>query len=117
MKAFETVQWSLTLMGYSSQERGISRQQIKHGFEAILIIILHFIYLFRVANTTEEYVHSIFMLVVIIGLFISFVSTAIKTVTIFDSFKRVEKIFNKGKVNVLLDKYIPSFLEILLLFL
>lgn len=97
MKVLKTFQWSIALMGYSSQQQRFSKKQIRHGFEALLIIFLHCVYPFHVANTIQEYVYSIFMTITTICVFISFVSTANKTVTIFVFIKKIEKIVDEGK--------------------
>lgn len=101
MKVFKTVQWSLALMGYySSQQHKFSPLQLRRALEALLIIIINFVYLFHVANTNQERIYSIFMIVTIIGIFISFVSTANKTATIFVLIEKTEKIVNEGKYTV-----------------
>lgn len=102
MKVLKTVQWSLALMGYYNlQDQRISVQQKRRGLEALFIIIFHLIYLFHDANKIQEYVYSIFMTITTMCIFISFVSTANKTATIFILIEKIEKIFNEGKVNVL----------------
>lgn len=98
MTISNTIQWSFTLMGYhSSQKHKFSTKQVRRGLEVLLIIILHFVYLFRVANTIQEYIYSIFMINAIICIFISFISTANKTVDIFLLIDNIEKIVDEGK--------------------
>lgn len=79
-----------------------------HGLVALLIIIVHFVYLIHVANTIQEYILSIFMVIILITVSISFVSTANKSTMIFDAIGKIENILHEGKVNVygvMLDTY------------
>lgn len=99
MKVLKTVQWSLAVMGYSSsQKHTLSMKQVRHGLEALLILILHYAYLLHVANTIQQYVFSTFMTITMTGIFISFMSTANKTATIFIFIERTEKLINEGKI-------------------
>lgn len=88
-------------MGYSPQEHRLCVKQVRRGLEALLIIILHFMHVLRVADTIQEYIYSIFMTITMTGIFISFVSTARKTATIFDLIEKADKIYNEGKANML----------------
>lgn len=84
-------------MGFSSQQQRFNTVQIRRGFEALLIIILYCVFLFRDANTIQEYIYTIFMIISTIGILMSFVSTANKTATIFVMIGKIEKIVNDGK--------------------
>lgn len=102
MEVLKTVQWSLSLMGYNnSQEQRLCIKQVRRGLEALLIIILHFLYVFLVADTIQEYFFSIFMTITMTGIFISFVSTAKKAATIFILIEKIDKIYKDGRVNKL----------------
>lgn len=96
MKVVKTVRWSLELMGYSANEKAFSRIQLRHGLEDLLIISTNCVYLFHVAETTQEYINSTFMTSVGICVFISYVSTVSKTETIFVMIEKVEEICNES---------------------
>lgn len=98
MEVLKTVQWSLSLMGYyNSKRQRLCIKQVRREFEALLIIILHFLYVLRVADTTQEFIYSIFMLITMTGIFISFLSTAKKTATIFILIEKIDKIYIEGR--------------------
>lgn len=108
MEVLKTVQWSLGLMGYGPQQHRFSIKQVRRGLEALLILVLHFVYIFRVASTVQEKIFSTFMIITMSGIFISFVSTANKTAMIFILIRKAEKIYNEGK-NAKVKKMIIQF--------
>lgn len=106
MKVLQTVQWSLALMGYkNSQRHTFSKQQVHHAFVALLILTSLCAYPIYDAITIPECIYSVFMITTIGCLFISFVSTASKTATIFDFIGKVEKIIDDGEKQHLNDYF------------
>lgn len=101
MGVLKTVQWSLGLMGYfESPEHNFSITQMKHGLVTLLDMTSLFMYLSNDANSTQDYIYSIFMIVVTISIFISFVNTSNNTALIFVFIGKLEKIINEGNTSV-----------------
>lgn len=83
-------------MGYSSNRRPFNEKQMIHGLVGLLIITSCCIHLFYVADTIQKYAESIFITSVAICIFISFVSTVDKTVTIFVMIEKAATILNES---------------------
>lgn len=98
MKVLTTVQWSLALVGYyNSQPHRFSIKQKAHILVTVLSIISICVHVSRGANSPQEYILSIFMIVTIFGIFVSFVDTSNKAEIIFLFIEKVQKIINEGE--------------------
>lgn len=95
MKIFQTVQKCLALEGYSANRGAFNRLQMWVGLKCILALIPPCSYLFlRLPKTPKEYMNSIFMSMAGILVFISFMSTVLKTAKIFEFINKLEEAVN-----------------------
>lgn len=96
MKVLIMVQWTLELMGYSSKQHRFNIKLIRRGFEAMMITIFYYAYLFHDADTIHEYAFAIFMTFSTTCIFLSFVSTVNETATMFNLIEKIENVLNEG---------------------
>lgn len=110
MKVLKTVRWSLALMGYhDSQQRRFGINQKAYTLVNLLFMISLCVYLYHGANSAQEYIFSIFMLITIVGIFVSFVDTSNKAELIFLFIEKVQKIIDDGERKTQLERI--SFFE------
>lgn len=84
MKFFETIVMNLAKCYYfPNQKRLFDTKRLLVTIIAFLIVISNFAYLFYEVNTVIGYVRFAYMFVTVLGIFVSFLSTIIKTKTIF----------------------------------
>lgn len=98
MKIFQTVRESFVLIYFSEDRRWFDIQMLANIVECILVLALQCIYLFHVADTPDELMHSIFYFTVGILVFISFMSTVQQIMDIFILMNKVEKVINKSEL-------------------
>lgn len=84
-------------MAYIKHKRPFNEQQLRYMFKSIVAIIFQFVYLLRVAETSKEYMNSIFMTTVGTLVFVSHISTTIKMDKIFIFIDTLEKIINQSE--------------------
>lgn len=95
MKILQTVKKCLALEGYCANRGAFNRLQLWIGFKCIVGLFFQTSYLFfGLPKTPKEYMDSIFMSMVGITVFISFVSTVFKTEKIFEFMEKIEEIVN-----------------------
>ena len=97
MKIFQTIESHMSLGGFIRDRGAFNTIQLWTISRSILFIILQMVYLFHVANTTRQYMDSIFMTAAGILIFISYLSMAINTTTIFDLIDDLEKVINASE--------------------
>lgn len=100
MKTFETVLKHLKSIGFEENQHnkvGISKRQWLLSLILFLDIVLTFIDLYYVVDTTEDYMNGILVLTIAILIFIAYLSTAFKTATIFIFINQYDKIINESE--------------------
>lgn len=106
MKILKTIQWSLRLLGYDRfDRRKFSRVQVGLALGNSLVISLACAYPFSEVDTIEEYLYSIYEILVFVFAFLSFVDTARKTEIIFLMIDISQKFIQQRKYLV----WSPSF--------
>lgn len=108
MKIFETVQKHLASIGYAVHQSPFNIQQLRIICMGIMTIFMQCVYLFCIANTTKEFMDSILMTTAGILVFISNLSTAHKTATIFIFIERISKVVNESKFRRTFSKMYSS---------
>lgn len=98
MKIFQIVRKSFATMKYSADGHWCDIGLMTNTIKCVLVLALQCIFLFRVADTPEELMHSISHFSVGILVFISYLSTVQQMADIFRLMDRVEKVINKSKL-------------------
>lgn len=84
-------------VGFSVNEGVFNKRQLRHLFEFYFFITLQCFYVYLVANTDEEYIISIFEIIVGILIFLLKVSLVLKNDNIFLCIDEMERIANRSK--------------------
>lgn len=99
MKVLKTVQSSLSLMGYYNSQKFMffsmnNLAYILSNLSAIISLGVHFLH---DAHSTQEGILSVFLLITMVGVFISFVDTSTSAALIFLFIGKIQKIVNEGE--------------------
>lgn len=97
MKIYQTVRWNLALIGYKKNLRPFPKRLKWILFVKSTFIIAAYMHLFYVANTTKEFMDSIFVTGMGTLITISHISTIFKMETIFVFMNEIEEVINASE--------------------
>lgn len=102
MKIFQIIQKNFALIGFVPNQQQntngkISKIQAFGIFSAIFFTILVGVYFFYGAQGTEEYMYTIFLLIVFFGMAICHISLVIKNDKIFSTIDFCENMLNESE--------------------
>lgn len=97
MKIFETIQKNFNALGFNANDVLLSAHHIRAILMSISAIISQFVYVLYNVNTVEENMRTIFMLIVGISVFISFVSIVSGKTELNDMIDNVQQIITESK--------------------
>lgn len=109
MKIFQTTQTNLALLGFERNLRPFNKRQRWILIEGFLAVTACYVYLLLVADSSKEFMDSIFTTGVSNLILISHISTVLKTETIFVFIDDVEDVINASEFKHLLGKIHHSF--------
>lgn len=118
---FEKIKTNLRLsFYYPNRSENFDRKHLLITFAWFLNIVLNFIFLIYETESIDEYVSSAYLITTIIGIFLSYIDTTLKTATIFRLIDESEKVFINRKRAIEICKHlfnaISLIFNVLLLF-
>lgn len=100
MQIFETIQKNLNAIGFSANHSLINNHHVRGALAFSSLILLLVAYIFRVANSPEEYMNSMFMIESAIGISTSYFTSIFKKTELHDFIDNIQAIANRSKLTV-----------------
>lgn len=100
MKVFQRVQINLASLGFRPKQSAFNKTQLRIFTKVFLTKFSICAYIVYEANTTQEYMHSMYMIICTVLITVSRVSTLFKNAVIFDFIDKVEKTLNGSEPNI-----------------
>lgn len=94
MKLFETIQENMATMGFTPNQQQNHQRQFNSGqfcyiFKYSMDLISITVYIFREAESVDEYIESVFSLTVVGGVLIAFICIFLKNDKLFSLFESI----------------------------
>lgn len=97
MKIFQVIQKNLALDGFTRDQSDLKRNQIKQIYRSISIFTLQITYLFHIANTSNERIYSICIIISCSLMFISSLSVIFKADTVYHFIDDYEQVADESE--------------------
>lgn len=102
MKLFQITQKNLAALSFiPNQDDNHHHHFNKHHVgvicASILIISSEFVYLFHVADSVEDYMHSFYMITISIGFSISYTASIFKTTELYNFIEYIQTVINESE--------------------
>lgn len=100
MKLFQMTQKKLATLGFIANQNKphhFNKHHVRAIFIAALTICSDFVYIFKEADSADEYMRSFFMAITIIGINISYVATVFKTTELYNLIENTQTITTKSE--------------------
>lgn len=98
MQIFKTIREHLVAIGFTKSDVGFHTEQVLRTSQGFMAIVLQCIHLLFDVNSTKDYLDSLFTTSVGILVYISYLSTVLKTKKIFMFIHRVEKLIGGSEL-------------------
>lgn len=97
MKIFQVIQENSASDGFTRDQSELKRNQLKQIYISISIITLQIVYMFRVANTSNERMYSICTIISCLSIFVSSLSVIFKADTVYHFIDDYEHVVNESE--------------------
>ena len=98
MKLFLTTQRNLAALGFiPNQNHLLNKQHICGILIGVSTTISQFLYIFREADTTEDYMASIFTVTAVIAITLNHMTIVFKTTELYDFIENIQAVTNESE--------------------
>lgn len=108
MKSLQVYQKSIESLGLSRNRKPFNRQTFGIAIASVLVVILLWIFLLCEADSSQEYIESIFVINACTNIFISFASMILIADKLFAYFDGIDELLDESKYNIFTTKKLLS---------